>query len=100
MKCVWVAGGVAAVVVPAIATVAWRCCSTGYSEPDHVHEAAQKRRSLLDSGEPCKFGVVELTDHRSIKRVAVERAEWLVLFTDGVSDLTTQGDAISACDCR
>ncbi|WP_123538566.1 hypothetical protein [Halosimplex salinum] len=96
MERVWiaVAAGVVAVVL-LVGIVRWRG-SSDRRQSARAHEAAQERDPPVDIGEAYEFGVVEFTDHHSGDRVAVGKVEGFVLFTSGVPDSLSEGDAIRA----
>ena len=91
-----VAAGVGAAIVVLATLLLWRRLSSGSSESQRAHEAAQEREPPVELGETYEFGITEFTDHHSGERVAVGKVEGFVLFTEDVPERLEEGDVIRA----
>jgi len=89
------AGGVGLVVLLTLVVLLRRRGSEA-SASKRAHDAAQEREPPVEIGGTYEFGITEFTDHHSGDRVAVGKVEGFVIFTDGVPNSCSVGDAIRA----
>jgi predicted RNA-binding protein with TRAM domain len=96
MELLWLAGGGVGLVVLLFLVLFRRGGSAETAASERAHDAAQERDPPVDIGDTYDFGITEFTDHHSGDRVAVGKVEGFVIFTDGVPESCSVGDAIRA----
>jgi len=96
MQHLLLAGGAALAVLLLVVVALRRRRSPRANASQRAHDAAQEREPPVEISGTYEFGITEFTDHHSGDRVAVGKVEGFVIFTDGVPESCSKGDAIRA----
>jgi predicted RNA-binding protein with TRAM domain len=95
MNTVWIAAAGGGILVLLASVLVWRRRGAA-SGSERAHERAQEREPPVDIGTSYEMGITEFSDHHTGERVAVGKVEGFVIFTEGVPERLSEGDAIRA----